>query len=84
MQAILTARLTRLYEREDWQERFAASKNEEPLLLERGVSVNAQPIIRQPEPPTLPKKNAPDSFAEPAKQRMAEAKPKRRMAHRRP
>ncbi len=30
-QVILTARLTRLYEREYWQARFATSKNEEPL-----------------------------------------------------
>src|SRR6266849_6725472 len=50
-QIILTARLTRLYEREDWQARFAASKNEEPLLLERGVSVNTHPTFSQSEPP---------------------------------
>ena len=55
-QVILTARLTRLYEREDWQARFAASKNDEPLLLERGVSVNVQPTFTQPEPPKPPKK----------------------------
>ena len=73
-QVILTARLTRLYEREDWQARFAASKQEEPLLLERGVSVTMQPILSQPESPKPPKKNAPDSFAEAAKQRMAVAK----------
>ncbi len=73
-QVILTARLTRLYEREDWQSRFADSKNEEPLLLERGVSVNVQPTFTQPEPPKPPKKNNPDTFAEAAKQRMAEAK----------
>ncbi len=74
-QVILTARLTRLYEREDWQSRFAASKNEEPLLLERGVSVsvNMQPTFTQPEPPKPPKKNNPDTFAEAAKQRMADA-----------
>src|SRR5579859_3492987 len=73
-QVILTARLTRLYEREDWQARFAASQHEEPLLLERGVSVTVQPILPQPEPAKPPKKNAPDSFAEAAKQRMTEAK----------
>src|SRR5258707_1235052 len=50
-QVILTARLTRLYEQEDWQARFVASRNEEPLLLERGVSVNVQPTFAQPEPP---------------------------------
>lgn len=73
-QVILTARLTRLYEREDWQARFAASKNQEPLLLERGVSVNVQPTFTQTEPPKQAKKNNPDPFAEAAKQRMAEAK----------
>ena len=57
-QVILTARLTRLYEREDWRARFAASKDEEPLLLERGVSVNVQPTFAQPEPPK-PSKKAP-------------------------
>jgi type IV secretory pathway TraG/TraD family ATPase VirD4 len=73
-QVILTARLTRLYEREDWQAHFAHSKNEEPLLLERGVSVSVQPTFTQAEPPKQDKINAPDSFAEAAKQRMAEAK----------
>src|SRR5258707_7090979 len=73
-QVILTARLTRLYEREDWQIHFTASKNEEPLLLERGVSVNVQPTFTQPEPPKQAKKNNPDPFAQAAKQGMAEAK----------
>ncbi len=73
-QVILTARLTRLYEREDWQARFAVSKDEEPLLLERGVSVNVEPTFTQPEPPKQAKKNNSDPFAEAAKQRMAEAK----------
>src|SRR5262249_49450212 len=52
--------LTRLYEREDWRTRFAASKHEEPLLLERGVSVNVQPTFTQSEPPKQAKKNNPD------------------------
>lgn len=73
-QVILTARLTRLYECEDWQTRFAASKNEEPLLLERGVSVNVQPTFTQPDPPKPSKKDNSDTFAQAAKQRMAEAK----------
>ncbi len=73
-QVILTARLTRLYEREDWQARFAVSKDEEPLLLERVVSVNVEPTFTQPEPPKQAKKNNSDPFAEAAKQRMAEAK----------
>ena len=73
-QVILTARLTRLYEREDWQARFAAAKHEEPLLLERGLSVNVQPTFTQPEPPKQAKKSSPDPFAEAARQCMAEAK----------
>ena len=73
-QVILTARLTRLYEREDWQACFTASKNEDPVLLERGVSVNVEPSFIQPEPSKQAKKNNPDTFAEAAKQRMAEAK----------
>ncbi len=71
---MLTARVTRLYEREDWQNHFAASKNEGPLLLERGVSVNVQPTFTQPDPPKPSKKDNPDTFTQAAKQRMAEAK----------
>lgn len=71
-QVILTARLTRLYEREDWKARFAATQNDEPLLLERGVNVRRPPVIAAPEPPKpIP---AADPFAEAAKQRMAEVK----------
>jgi type IV secretory pathway TraG/TraD family ATPase VirD4 len=50
-QVILTARLTRLYERRDWRERFAAAKNVEPLLLERGIALDLKPV--QP-PQTAP------------------------------
>lgn len=32
-QVVLTARLTRLYEREDWKVRFAETESEDPLLL---------------------------------------------------
>ena len=73
-QVILTARLTRLYEREDWQARFAAAKDKEPLLLERGVSVNVQATFTQLDPPKPSKKNDPVPFVKAAKQRMAEAK----------
>src|SRR5579859_6033501 len=61
-QVILTARLTRLYERDDWRVCFALSKNEEPLLLERGVSVQVQPTFTQPEPPKPTKKADADAF----------------------
>src|SRR5260370_2913154 len=63
-QVILTARLTRLYEREDWQARFAASKKEEPLLLERGVSVHMQTTFTQPQHPKQTQKNKTEPFAE--------------------
>ncbi len=43
-QVILSARLTRLYERRDWRERFSTAKSVEPLLLERGISLNLKPI----------------------------------------
>lgn len=42
-QVVLTARLTRLYERRDWQARFAAARTVEPLCLERGVSLDLTP-----------------------------------------
>jgi len=48
-QVILTARLTRLYERRDWRERFATAKNVEPLLLERGITLDLK-LISPPEP----------------------------------
>src|SRR5260221_8348897 len=73
-QVILTARLTRLYEREDWQARFAASKDEEPLMLERGVSVDVHPTLTQPEPPKQPKEEKSDAFAEASEKQMPEAK----------
>ncbi len=38
-QVILNARLTRFYEREDWRARLNAERTD-PLLLERGVSLN--------------------------------------------
>ena len=47
-QVILTARLTRLYERRDWRERFAAARDVESLLLERGIALDLSP---EPAPP---------------------------------
>ncbi len=57
-QVILTARLTRLYERRDWRERFAAAKNVEPLLLERGIALDLKPV--NPPEPTPKVKPGPD------------------------
>ena len=73
-QVILTARLTRLYEREDWKGRLSAAQNGEPLLLERGVKVSSQSIPAQPAPSVPKPKVAPDSFDQAARQRMAEVK----------
>ncbi len=73
-QVILTARLTRFYEREDWTARLAASAGAEPLLLERGVSLVAQPQVPDPAPQGLARKPTQDTFAQAAKRRMEEAK----------
>ncbi len=43
-QIVLNARLTRFYEREDWKQRLAATKNVQPLLLERGISLDLKPV----------------------------------------
>jgi type IV secretory pathway TraG/TraD family ATPase VirD4 len=42
-QVVLNARLTRFYEREDWKRRLKAGEAVEPLLLERGVSIELPP-----------------------------------------
>ncbi len=38
-QVIMTAQLTRLYERNDWKRRFAETQNAEPLVLARSESL---------------------------------------------
>jgi type IV secretory pathway TraG/TraD family ATPase VirD4 len=38
-QIILTARLTRFYERKDWAARIKAAQHREPILLERGLTI---------------------------------------------
>jgi hypothetical protein len=53
-QVVLNARLTRFYERDDWKQRLNAAKDVQPLLLERGISLNLQPI----ETPILPAPNS--------------------------
>lgn|GEM_PF-1499268 len=44
-QVVLNARLTRFYERDDWKKRLSATKDVQPLLLERGISLNLQPVV---------------------------------------
>lgn len=38
-QVVLNARLTRFYEREDWKRRLKSGEGVEPLLLERGITL---------------------------------------------
>jgi type IV secretory pathway TraG/TraD family ATPase VirD4 len=57
-QVVLNARLTRFYERDDWKQRLNASKDVQPLLLERGISLNLQPV-ETPVPP-VPNSNIPE------------------------
>ncbi len=52
-QIVLNARLTRLYEREDWKKRLAISQNNEPLLLERGIVMSPALVSEAlPQPTT--------------------------------
>ncbi|MCA0453937.1 MAG: type IV secretory system conjugative DNA transfer family protein [Chloroflexi bacterium] len=43
-QIVLNARLTRFYERDDWKRRLNAAKDVQPLLLERGISLDLKPL----------------------------------------
>ena len=49
-QVVLNARLTRFYERDDWKQRLNAAQDVQPLLLERGIAINLQPV-ETPVPP---------------------------------
>lgn len=71
-QVILTARLTRLYEREDWAARFKAANPEEPLLLERGVAITPKPISA-PVLPDKPQGNTQSTFEQAAIRAMERA-----------
>lgn len=48
-QVVLNARLTRFYEREDWSRRLSDVTEIEPLLLERGISLDL-PALPPPPP----------------------------------
>ncbi|MBL8153643.1 MAG: type IV secretory system conjugative DNA transfer family protein [Anaerolineae bacterium] len=48
-QVVLNARLTRFYERIDWKRRLLASQSAQPLLLERGLSMNLIGQFETPE-----------------------------------
>lgn len=43
-QAVLNARLTRFYERDDWKHRLKQGEDIAPLLLERGISLKIEPL----------------------------------------
>jgi type IV secretory pathway TraG/TraD family ATPase VirD4 len=45
-QVILTGRLTRLYERQDWVARIKAAGGREPMLLERGLTLRLHPVSK--------------------------------------
>lgn len=47
-QVVLNARLTRFYEREDWKRRLKMGEPVEPLLLERGISLNLPALAPAP------------------------------------
>ncbi|MBZ0309937.1 MAG: hypothetical protein K8I82_27990, partial [Anaerolineae bacterium] len=53
-QIILTGRLTRLYERQDWAARLKSAKDQEPMLLERGVTILLTNALPQPVPVPAP------------------------------
>ena len=69
-QVILTARLTRLYERRDWRERVATAKNVESLLLERGIALDLKPFVPQLEPAATAKPGTDREMLERAHQRV--------------
>src|SRR5690606_38973149 len=53
-QVVLNARLTRFYEREDWKKRLKVASDIQPLLLERGLSLDIRPVEPQVvAPPVL-------------------------------
>ncbi len=62
-QIVLNARLTRFYERDDWKQRLNATKDIQPLLLERGISLdlNQEESLVSPKPELIPVETAPTS-----------------------
>jgi type IV secretory pathway TraG/TraD family ATPase VirD4 len=66
-QVVLNARLTRFYEREDWQQRLKAAEDAEPLLLERGIALEIAP----PEPPAHAENDKLKAAAQAAMERVA-------------
>jgi type IV secretory pathway TraG/TraD family ATPase VirD4 len=65
-QVVLTAQLTRLYERADWRQRFVATQGTEPRLAQRASSVAVAP-------PSQPKKKADNGGGKPLPEPIAAA-----------
>lgn len=62
-QVVLNARLTRFYERDDWKNRLSVAKDVQPLLLERGITLNLRPV--ETTTPPVPKSNTPEPTEKP-------------------
>ncbi|MBK8027747.1 MAG: hypothetical protein IPK19_41795 [Chloroflexi bacterium] len=73
-QVILNARLTRFYEREDWRRRLAAAAGRDPLLLERGISVELAPTATADASSAEPIAGGPSSIERAARAKLAEVK----------
>jgi hypothetical protein len=60
-QIVLTAQLTRLYERVDWKQRIAAAKDSEPMILTRtrpSQPMSTAPDNDVPDQPAAPQPSA--------------------------
>ncbi len=57
-QIILTCRLTRLYERQDWEVYLKNSAEREPLLLERGITIRLSEALNMEAKPLAPEPQA--------------------------
>jgi type IV secretion system protein VirD4 len=62
-QVVLNARLTRFYERDDWKKHLSATKDVQPLLLERGIALNLHPV--ETIIPPVPNSNISESTVNP-------------------
>jgi hypothetical protein len=60
---VLTAQLTRLYERADWRKRFAGTQGIEPRLAQRASSITVTPSSQPKMKPDNADRNAPTESA---------------------
>jgi type IV secretory pathway TraG/TraD family ATPase VirD4 len=73
-QVILNARLTRFYERDDWKRRLIASRESEPLLLERGIEFDESEPDSAESPTAQPIAGGASSIERAARAKLAEVK----------